>query len=171
MNQSVADSVRHLRRVVISDTYKLALDADILVAADAAWWLRHPEAKKFAGEKFCITPVAGVKLIRQVGVVRTSVNSGLAALHVAIIHGAQRVLLFGLDLHVRNGLHWFGEHKLLRNPTATRMKVFCGQFEQYAKKQIPAGVQVFNCTPGSDLKCFPFSTLDEQVTDGISAAA
>jgi len=154
LTQSAADSVRDLRRVVVNDAYRLAPDAEALVANDAAWWREHPEAKSFRGDKYCGADVPGLQRISKVQGIDTATNSGLCGLHIAILRGATRVLLFGLDLHDRNGLHFFGPHLRNKNPTPSRFSIFLDQFAAYP---VPKNVEVLNCTPGSALIRFPFA--------------
>lgn len=154
LTQAAADSVRHLRRVAVSDAYLLAPDAEALVANDAAWWREHPEAKSFQGDKYCGAALPGVQQIRKVKGIGTDTNSGLCGLHIAILRGATRVLLFGLDLHDRNGLHFFGPHLRNKNPTPGRFSIFLDQFAAYP---VPKNVEVLNCTPDSALTRFPFA--------------
>lgn len=61
--------------IAVSDSYKLAPWADVLVSSDAAWWRHHnPE---FAGRKLSGVPVNNIE--RAEGVVSGS-NSGLIAI-------------------------------------------------------------------------------------------
>lgn len=154
MSQSVADSVRHKRRIAVNDAFRLAHDADALVANDAAWWKLHRDALGFSGRKFSVNPrhsmierVAGPK-------VSTITNSALLAVHVAIqVFGAMRVELYGVDMNADRGEHYFGPHVGLANTKPSRFEVFRRQFAAYL---VPDGVSIVNHTPGSALVCFPF---------------
>lgn len=151
MSQKVADSVRGLPTVVVSNCHELAPWADVLVSSDRQWWTHNPSAKDFAGEKFCglcIEPPKGVE--KFVGAMSGS-NSGLLAVQVAVSKGATRILLFGVDL---GGTHYFGEHPSpLKNTTAARFETFQRQFAGYH----PKGVEILNCSPDSALKAYPFA--------------
>lgn len=150
MSQAVADSVRHLRRVAVSNAYELAPDAEAMAATDRAWWREHPKALRFKGRKFGVRAPDGVESVAM----PTGTNSALLALHVAVrILGATRVELYGLDMSSSNGAHYFGAHATLRNTLPHRFDVFKAQFAKYA---LPDGVEVVNCTPGSALLCYPF---------------
>lgn len=156
MSQAVADSVRHHRRIAVNDAFRLARDADALVANDAAWWKLHRDAIGFAGRKFAVNPqnsaverVYGPK-------VSTTTNSTLLAMHVAIqVFGATRVELYGVDMSADRGAHYFGPHVGLANTKPARFDVFKRQFAAYS---VPAGVSIVNHTKGSALQCFPFAT-------------
>lgn len=160
MSQAVADSVRgRCRVVVISDAWRLFPGADVLVSADKAWWDHNPEALRFPGKKYGAMPefnaVAGVERFRVSG----GTNSGLLGLMVAVHLGATKVLLCGFDLH-SPGEHFFGRHpKPLKSTTADRMTVFRRQFMTFR----PQGVEIINCTPGSELKVYPMGRLEDEL--------
>lgn len=179
MSQEVADRVRAagLPAIVVNDTYRLAPWADILYAADRRWWEANPEA---------VTEFAGTKLVAQSGLafsdviliqrsgnrgfdarpqfIRTGGNSGYAAVHIALHTGAARVLLLGFDMH---GKHWFGSHsrrapnnRLLTDPSPHSFALWCERFNDLRGA---AGADIVNCTPGSALKAFRFSRLEDEL--------
>lgn len=160
MSQHVADAVCGRCKVVaVSDAYKLAPWADVLVSADRAWWDTHPEALKVPGKKYGAMPefntVPGVERFRA----QSGTNSGLLALMVAVAEGAEKVLLCGLDMH-SPGEHFFGRHpKPLKSTTADRMAVFRRQFAAFR----PQGVRIVNCTPESALKVYPMGRLEDEL--------
>lgn len=176
MSQELADSVRHLRRVVVSNAYLLAPDAEAMVANDAAWWRTHPEAMTFRGDRYCHADVKGTIRVPPGRAIAPATNSGLAALHVAIKRGARRVYLLGLDMKVpldaagkpiAEKSHYFGAHKSNPNPTPQRFRIFLGQFATYAER-LPHGVEIFNATPGSALHIFPFADIRETFAETAS---
>lgn len=154
MSRALADSVRSVKTIAVSDAFRLAPWADALVSADRKWWTANPDARQFAGQKY----MAMRDLDDQVERVNTSINginSGLLALHVAVKLGAKRILLLGFDMH---GGHFFGPHaEPLSNTTEKRFEVFKRQFAAYR----PAGVEILNCTPGSSLNCYPMANLED----------
>lgn len=160
MSQSVADAVRGRCSVVaVSDAYKLAPWADVLVSADKAWWDHNPEALRFPGRKYGAMPefnaVPGVERFRVSG----GTNSGLLGLMVAVHLGATKVLLCGFDMH-SPGEHFFGRHpKPLKSTTADRMALFRRQFMTFR----PKGTEIINCTPGSELKAYPMGRLEDEL--------
>lgn len=160
MSQALADSLRDRRRIVVNDAFRLAPDAEALAANDQSWWRKHDDARRFAGRKFSTNPLArsGVERVESNGLVNSGSNSALLALHVAIVvFGAKRVELYGVDLR---GTHYFGPHVGLANTRPERFEVFKKQFERYARS-LPAGVEVVNCNPRSELLAFPFAELVE----------
>jgi hypothetical protein len=164
MSQEVADRVRAagLPAIVVNDTYRLAPWADILYAADRRWWEANPEA---------VTEFAGTKLVAQSGLafsdvilIQRSGNRGYAAVHIALHTGAARVLLLGFDMH---GKHWFGSHsrrapnnRLLTDPSPHSFALWCERFNDLRGA---AGADIVNCTPGSALKAFRFSRLEDEL--------
>jgi len=155
MSQEVADSVKGLKVIAVSNTYELAPWADILVSSDRTWWTNHPKAKDFTGEKFCGLCIETPKEVKKFPGAMSGSNSGLLALQVAVSKGAKRILLFGVDL---GGSHYFGDHPPpLKNPTPQRFDVFKKQFNGYR----PSGVEIYNCSPNSALKAYPFKDPEE----------
>jgi len=151
--------VRHLDCIAVNNASFDAPWARAVVANDAKWWLQHPEARAFPGDKWCGSKaVDGLKWMPPSTGVGTHSNSGLRALDLAIRHyGAKRVLLLGVDLV---GKHYHDDHPLpLKNPDAERFALFRAQFTAYALR-VPAGVSVINCSPISTLECFPKCALD-----------
>lgn len=153
LTKAQVESVRGLSVVAISDAYKLAPWADVLLSNDRAWWNAHPEAKDFAGEKFC-----GVTFDIPEGVTKfdgalSGSNSGLLGIKVAHSKGATRILLLGFDMR---GTHYFGKHPpTLKNTTPHRFEAFKRQLAQFK----PKGCEIINCTPRSALDCYPKADL------------
>lgn len=112
-------------RIVVNDGYILEPDADALYAADARWWAWHGKtiAAQFKGRKFCPEPTTAqqwgaehVALERREGLsvdgrtIRTGGqigNSGAQAINLAVMLGARRIVLVGMDM---GGSHFFGQH-------------------------------------------------------------
>ncbi len=159
MNQQTADYVHGKCPVIaVSDAYRLAPWADCLVSSDSKWWMAHPEAEKFAGEKYSRHERREVRAFRPTPM---AVNSGLMAMHLAKEKGAERIILLGFDMQ---GSHYFGPHTakwgahpgdVLSNTSDKRFRQHMGQFRQWR------GCEVINCTPNSALKCFPVAHLHD----------
>lgn len=165
MSQAVADSVKGQFVIVVSDAFRLAPWADVLVATDGKWWRHNPDALEFKGRKF------GVSLDhhKQFAEVErfsgaTGTNSGLLACQVAVSLGAKKLLLAGFDM---GGTHFFGPHREpLKNTTKARFEVFKRQFANYQ----PRGVKILNCTPNSALRCYPMGSLESLAESPLHAA-
>ena len=151
MSQALADSVRHMPRVVVSNAFELAPDADALVSTDAAWWRHYPAAFGFAGRKFSVGCMD--KRVEKVAGFQTCSNSGLLGMVVAAKLGATEIILLGFDMA---GGHYFGRHpEPLPNTQPSRYEFFKTQFATWA------GPPVVNCTPGSALTCFPMGRIED----------
>jgi hypothetical protein len=173
MSLAVADLVRAagMPAIVINTTHRLAPWAAMLYAADIEWW-QHPsnaDAATFAGLRVSCQQVPGVLALRNAGTVgysdepdcvHTIGNSGAQALQIAIKAGAKRVLLCGFDMH---GGHWHGVHPAgLRDTAPENYVTWVGRFEKVAPL-LKARADIVNVTPGSALKCFRMSTLEEEI--------
>jgi hypothetical protein len=173
MSKEVADSVRLLGvpTIAINTTVELAPWADMLYAADAAWWERHKAAAaQFSGAKVTCSDVSmpGVLRLRNTGkvgfdedrsCVRTGGNGGYQAIHIAVHAGAARILLFGYDMR---GGHWHGRHpEPLRNAGESIYGRWIPQYQVLAPILRARGVEVLNCTPGSALRVWPIVRLEE----------
>lgn len=155
MSQEVADSVRGLPTVAVSNAHELAPWADVLVSSDRAWWTHNPTAKDFAGEKYVGLCIEAPKDVEKFAGAMSGSNSGLLAIQVAVSKGATRVLLFGVDL---GGKHYFGDHPApLKNTRPERYEIFQKQFAAYH----PKGVEILNCSPDSALRAYPFADAAE----------
>ncbi len=172
MSQEVADQVRGLPCIAVSDAVRLAPWASILYSADRRWWQANPDAQEFGGVKLCAQAgVEGVEHMVHSGSegfdpspsrVRTGGNSGYQAVHVAIHTGAARILLLGFDMH---GTHYFGPHTR-RAPDGTPLRnTHPDAFTRWARRfsgLAGCGAQIINCTPGSAITAFPFSSIEQE---------
>ena len=175
MSWAMADAVRHLPRIVVNSTFRLATDADIIYAADEAWWRLNANAIACPGLKVMVEilpgrpqPVPeGIHVMRNTGrrgfdpnpsSLRTFANSGAQAIQVAVHAGAARILLLGFDMH---GGHWHDEHPwplMQAEPAAHARRIVA--FRDLAMALSARGISVINCTPGSRLDCFPRESLE-----------
>lgn len=173
-----------IRVVAVNDAYRLLPNADILYACDAAWWRQHSGCPGFAGERWSshnlkaeddkseIADRYGVNLVagdhkqtfsHDPGLIHYGSNSGFQGINVAILKGADPVILVGFNMS--GGTHFFGRHPpgLLQNSDFSR---FVPNFE-YAARHL-RGVTVINATPGSALKCFPMMDLPDALSHSPS---
>lgn len=80
-------------------------------------------------------------------------NSAFQALNLAVLWGASRIEMYGLDMRWNGKQHWFGDHPvgLKRDLDFARCIRAFGE----AAPQLKAlGVEVVNKTPGSAVRCF-----------------
>ena len=172
----------------MNDAYRLFSFADALYAGDREWWEHHGGCPEFAGEKWSThnardndkMPIAdrfGLRLVRgrveegfsfDPAWIHYGSNSGFQAINLALLFGATTIVLVGFDMRVVNfKRHFFGDHPPgLKN--GTTYTPFIPDFRRAADR-LPAHIQIWNCTPGSALDCFPRRDLAEVL--GAAAAA
>ena len=143
---------RRCKAVAVSNAYQLASWADAMVANDMKWWRQYPEALKFAGRKFCGADYQGTERLPPVPMFPAGTNSGLQGMRVALMLGASRIILLGLDM---KGTHYFGKHPSpLKNSTPADFHRMLRQFQRWQSE-----AEVINCSPGSALTCFKVANL------------
>ena len=166
--------------IAVNDAYLLAPWADVCYFADARWWEWHekrPEFQAFAGQKVtientgCMVRDAEVFMLHNYGHeglsdnpngLSTGSNGGYQAVNIAVLAGAAKILLTGYDMRFPGGKsHWHSGHPI---------KVGEDRYAQYArsyKTMLPQlaelGCEVVNCTPGSAITAFRFSTVDKEL--------
>lgn len=179
-----------VRVIAINDGYRLADFADVLYFCDDKWWQWHN--KKLAAWKGLIVRMDGglynfkddrIKVVRNVDTaglceardgLNTGRNSGFQAINLAVHLGAKRIVLLGYDMQAPlvNGLpktHWFGDHPGGTSPGVyTQMLPF---FDSLVKPLAKRGVEILNCAPGSAIRCFPRSTIEDALQDEPAAQA
>lgn len=146
----------------------LAWWADWLHACDAKWWRANIDyVQRFEGLRSTAddtTPLqyralrferTGIQgFDRRRGRIRGN-NSGYQALHLAVAAGAARVVLVGFDMQ---GGHWFDGPA---DAYAADYGTMALHFKSLRRTLKARGVEVFNCSPGSALTCFPFEDLGQ----------
>lgn len=145
--------------VAVSDAIYKAPWADALVSYDKKWWYAHkPE---YSGPKYhChVEKVEGVKMFEP-----RPGNSGTLGLAVAAKMNPEKIILLGADL---KGTHFFGKHTKvgLRNTSPVQFRTMKNQFANF--RHLP----VVNCSPDSELMCFPRGVLREELVDLREPAA
>ena len=139
----------------IGNAFQLAHWAAFIAATDGAWWRKYPEAKALPGLKFTMHGVQHVARMKVPGY--PACNSGVLGLECAKRQGATRILLVGFDMH---GSHFFGKYTNgLSNTTETKRRTHLSQYAAWARAN--EATEVFNCTEGSALTCFPMARLDD----------
>ena len=158
MSAEVADSVRDARIpcIAVNNTFRIARWAEVLYAADRMWWMCHAqEALQFAGIKATRDPIEFSALMH-VGGDPPGACSAYGAARLAALCGAERVLLFGVDLA---GANWHGLHQPpLRTSGAPEFIRMRQVWRDYA---LP--VPIFNCSPLYTCDVFPRARLEDFV--------
>lgn len=133
--------------VAVSDSYKLAPWADVMVAHDKKWYDANPDCD-FAGPRYCGNPhgVEGTQRIYPSG--GNSGCMGIIAANTLFGEEPERIILLGADLF---GTHFFGPHtrNLLNNTTNQGFDIMIRQYRKLSH------LPVINCSPISKLDCFP----------------
>ncbi|MFT6633692.1 MAG: hypothetical protein ACJAS4_003663 [Bacteriovoracaceae bacterium] len=84
------------------------------------------------------------------------------ALQVAIYMGFERIFFLGLDLkNTEKDTHFFGHDHRSANHENTEFPKMRKAFEDIAPLLKARGQQVYNCSPISSLKCFPFLSYED----------
>lgn len=171
--------------IAIKENIDLAPWADVVYGCDAAWWKKCQGLPEFPGLKVSwrgsnsLRPAA-YKDIKLVDIPATSDelifepsgklgaggNSGFQALNLAIQFGAKHILLIGFDMHDRSGAHWYGRNNWPQgnNPTEDNFRRWRRAFELAAPKLRDRGIQVFNASEGSALKCFEKMSVESALS-------
>jgi uncharacterized Rossmann fold enzyme len=181
----------HGRPVIgVNNAFTLGPWVDIIFFGDMGWWererlnvLRHPGivVTCLPGDKF-----KDIKRVKQVprdkvpglhirtrNKVNWNENSGGAAVNLAVLLGASRIVLLGFDFKTdkergfRQGHNWHNFHTGGPAQDIYRSKFLKG-FRQMAKdlESMNAGgwhrgVEILNATPGSALDVFPMVALED----------
>lgn len=183
LQQEQVDKLKGKARVIaVNDSWELCPWADILYAADRAWWKHHGYVKHFAGERWTQqqghiawpqeAKDAGLEIVVSAhrpgisfdpSIIHTGKNSGYQALNLAVLFGATKILLLGIDCTILDGkTHWFGDHpgRLKRN---SPYDVFKQAFTDSSIELERAGINVINCSERSALTCFKRGCVDDYI--------
>lgn len=163
----------------MNTSFRAAPWADVLYACDNTWWQEYfPEvATGFKGAElwtvapgarnaFKISWVHGAKmrgLSRKPGEINTGMNSGYQAIGLAHMWGAKKILLLGYDMQRTGGrVHWHADHpRKLGN--GGRFSDWAVEMGYLASDALKIGVEIINCSRQTALRCFPRSTIQEQL--------
>lgn len=156
-----------LPAIVTNTTFRLCPWAAVLLAFDCKWWreYRREVEKTFDGERIACSPGAlsfGVPVIsRRDTWFQAFGNSGTAAISLAAVGGASRIVLLGYDCQKTGGrTHWHGDHPpMLGN--ARSIRNWPTQFKNVARYASGKGARVINCTRQTALACFDRGALEE----------
>lgn len=178
------------RAIAINDAHRLAPWADALYSSDRQWWPKHRGVPSFEGLKYSVGSRTGysnpfshlpdIQVLENTGFtglelsptgLRTSQNSGYAAINLAVHLGASRIVLLGYDMSRRGGqVHFFGNHVGMPNPTDAQFVSWRAHFNSLVQPLAALGVQIVNCAPGSALTAFPTGRLRDVLVSPEAAA-
>lgn len=148
--------------ITVNSSWRIAPWADIHYSNDHDWWAH--EQVEGTGRKMCGYPFGEVpgtdqtykydkkQLCLSGPNLVWGGNSGTAAINLAVKLGAKRIYLFGYDMQGRT--HWHGDH----HPSIRKDFNFPMWIDRLNKVAISArriGVEIFNCSDNTSLRCFP----------------
>lgn len=90
-----------------------------------------------------------------------NLNSGAAAINLAYLFGAKKILLLGYDMRTVEGKNNFHDFHKRGSDFKPKFEEFLRRFRYVAEGVKQAGIEVINCTPGSSLPYFPIMSLKE----------
>jgi hypothetical protein len=165
--------------IAVNDAHRLAPWADVLYSSDRVWWPFYKGVPDFQGLRYGIGATVGssrafthlpsIAVLEHTGVegledaptgLRSGLNSGYAAINLAVHGGAARILLLGYNVGlVGSRSHFFGAHPrgLTSNPNLYPDFRRC--FATLVAPLAARGIEVLNCTPQTALECFPRAEL------------
>lgn len=160
--------------ITINESFRLAEWAEYLYFCDAAWWQRSQVDVRSRCSSTWVTlenEIPGVRRLRNTGpegldennwCLRHGSNSGYQAIHFAYHLGANPIILLGYDMRVDGfRTHWHHGHPG-QSPagfTRTIRDHMLPKFDSLARELDARGIEVFNATPDSALKCFPLADV------------
>lgn len=156
-----------LPAIVTNTTFRLCPWAEVLFGFDSAWWREYKKEVDQTFKGKCLTSslvgksIGVESLYQQDSWVRSYGNSGTAAISLAVVGGASRVVLLGYDCQKTGGkAHWHQDHpKGLGN--ARSMPNWPRKFKQVASFAESKRVPVWNSSRETALTCFPRVPLEQ----------
>jgi hypothetical protein len=93
----------------------------------------------------------------------TGNNSGFGAMMLAVCLGANPVYLLGVDLKIqKDKTHWHEGYPKQNIRAVERSCLrFKKCFEEFAPILQKEKIEIYNLNPDSELKCFPFKSIEE----------
>ncbi len=176
--------------IVVNNTFMLAPWADVLYAADLAWWREYYTKAKFVmteedeGAEFWTLEgnrdylkrhhpdsfhhIKEVPFQRLPGLgidkVHHGGNSGYHTINLAYLFGASKIILAGYDhQHAGGKAHWHGDHdkdKFRINANIEHMDRWLRGFDGLAHDLDHFGVDLVNCSIETAITSCRRSTLD-----------
>lgn len=152
--------------IVTNTTFRMCPWADVLMGHDAKWWKAHQAEvdSAFGGHKLTCSPShlpGGVRSLRAIPQFKSFENSGCAAISLAVLGRAARVVLLGYDCQpaADGRKHWHADHpEPLSN--AVTIDRWTRKFELVAAYARKHHVPVQNASRETALRCFPRVELE-----------
>lgn len=142
--------------IAVNNSWQLAPWCEHLYAGDLAWWDTNISQVPEGPKRWSCTRQAVAKHGLNWHQAYGEFNSGLRAIQLAFVLGAERVLLLGYDCTVQGGTHWHGDHAATKNPTEDVCRKW---LKQHAR--LPQRDKVLNCSRETSLECYRLGYLEE----------
>jgi hypothetical protein len=171
------------RTLVANGGYHTVPGADVLMCSDRHWLKDNPDLRGFRGSMIVVTRpevvtradprmvhvrrefIERVKgdIFEDAGRLVEGHNSTSTNISQAVLRGARRILLLGIDLTAgesgRRSAYNAAPDDPLRARTRYQRQV--QHLTMQAAHLARRGVEVFNCSPRSALECYPYATIEE----------
>lgn len=162
--------------IAVNNAYQLAPEADVLFWGDCMWHEKHFEALNgFTGLQITVCQ-RDIEVPESVKFIKCkynaygfsssrrylvwNLNAGACAVNLARWLGAKRIFLLGFDMRQIGGSNnWHNDHFTSNKPEFDPYSVYLFAWPHIAMHAKVAKVEIFNATPGSAIKCFPFVEL------------
>lgn len=170
--------------IVCNTSFRMAPLASVLLAQDLRWWRAYfPEVRNsFYGERWTTDKTArdeyglnyarhdwGDGISKREGVINGGGSTGIAAIGLAHMFGAARIVLLGYDMQRTFGRsHWHGDHKDLNNGTC--FPLWIRRIERVASDLSAQGVEVVNATRVTAIKRIAHMPLTEALSNARASA-
>jgi hypothetical protein len=110
-----------------------------------------------------IEPIAGAIYLRDVS---RGCTSGYAALSVALLKRARRIVLLGYDYGLSSGRHHYHDAYPWHVPAEQNWSAWAGLYDATAKLCRDRDIEVINASPDSAIKSFPKMSIEEALQWG-----
>lgn len=122
--------------------------------------IQHPTV--YGGDVLVLQNDGDQGLSSRPDAVRTGQNSGYQAINIAVLAGAKKILLLGMDMRFINGKsHAHNGHE--RKMGEASYKRYAQNFRTIETPLKSLGIDVANCSPGSLIQNFRFSTVEKEL--------
>ncbi len=177
INDVDPEILRGKRIITTNNSYQLFPFAEFCFFFDFDWFQQHKEGlARFTGIKVSIAEkTKSIPWVRSMirgaastlapknatGVLNHGVNSGHAAVNLAVHFGVSKIILIGFDMRIVEGKHNYHnqhEKKMLDN---IYTETFIPNFDSLVDPLKERKVEIVNTTLGSALTFFPFLPLEE----------
>ena len=171
------DIIKRKRTIVTNNAYELAPWSEVLFFMDNHWFKQHEKRlASYHGIKVTIANQfkdrPGIKFLNRgsktmlstaPNMVNNGNNSGYAAINLAFLLGASKIILVGFDMKVVDAQHNYHNEHTRKMKDNIYDKEYIPNFGSLVDPLAKAGIEILNATPDSALKCFPFVKLEDTI--------